>query len=136
MKNRVKRFIRICVMIWCFLLILATSVDAIKYLSGGYIKVDATITYVNHFLGRSGNGSTYERANGDITWEHDGVVFESEERVGLPTDAEEGDTKEIWIDAKTGEYASMQGLGYLLFCCVSNILLCVLILKFVKIKKE
>ena len=48
----------------------------------------------------------------------------------------EGDIKVIWIDAKTGEYASMQGLGYMLFCCVSNVLLCVLILKFVKIKKE
>lgn len=115
---------------------LSTFGDAIKYLSGGYIKVDAIVTYVNYFEGRSGNGSTYARANGDVIWEHNGVVYESEERVGLPADAVEGDTKAIWIDAKTGECANFQGLGYTLFCCVVNVLLCVIILKFVKIKKE
>lgn len=71
-----------------------------------------------------------------MIWEYEGDIFESEELIDLPADAEEGDTKTIWIDAETGEYANFQGVGYAIFCCVVNALFCVMILKFVKVKKE
>ena len=92
--------------------------------------------YVNYFEGRSRIGGSYNRANGYVTWEHNGVIYESEERVDLPADAVEGDSKAIWIDAKTGEYAALQGFFYTLFSGVMNVLISVIILKFLKIKEE
>ena len=135
MKNKMKRFIRICVIIWGVLVSLSIAMDVVKYISGGYVEVDATITYV-HYFKDSGKYNSYYRANGDLIWEYEGDIFESEELIDLPADAEEGDTKTIWIDAETGEYANFQGVGYAIFCCVVNALFCAMILKFVKVKKE
>ena len=57
----------------------------------------------------------------------------------FPADAEVGDVETIWIDSETGEYLITQGLFYTLFGGAMHIIICALILKFVKIenpKKE
>lgn len=136
MKNKVKRIIRICAIIWGVLSILMTSVEVIKYISGGYVQVDATIIEVNYFEGQSLKNDSYDRANGYVIWEYDGDIFESEKRIDLPADAVEGDSIDIWIDAKTGEYTVWQGLFYVFVLCGINVLISVLILIFVKIKEE
>ena len=136
MKNKAKRFIHICAIIWIILTIIVTFANVIKYISGGYRKVDATIIEVNYFAGYSKAGNYYDRANGYVEWEYDGEIFESEERIDFPADAQEGDNIEIWIDAKNGEYALWKGLLYAFFACGINVLICVIILKFVKIKEE
>lgn len=136
MKNKVKRFVRICAYIWVVLIILTTFTDIIKYANGGYIKIDATITYVNYFKGRSFRSSSYNRANGYVTWEYNGVVFESDERLDFPADAVVGDSKSIWIDTETGEYAASQGIFHVIFMGVVSALIGALILKLVKVKKE
>ena len=88
MKNKMKRFIRICVIIWGVLVSLSIAMDVVKYISGGYVEVDATITYV-HYFKDSGKYNSYYRANGDLIWEYEGDIFESEELIDLPADAEE-----------------------------------------------
>ena len=135
MKNMLKRLVRICTILWLVLVILTTIGEIVKYTTGGYVQVDATVTYVNYFVNRSSHGGSYNRANGYLEWEYDGLTCVSIERVGLPADAKVGDTKTIWIDAKTGEYTILQGLFYALFGLGVHILICVMVLKFVKVKK-
>lgn len=72
MKNMLKRFVRICTIIWLVLVILTTISEIVKYTTGGYVKVDATVTYVNYFKDRSRHGGSYNRANGYLEWEYDG----------------------------------------------------------------
>ena len=130
-----RKLIRICAVIWAILIALTAASEIVKYSSGGYVKVDAIVTWVNHFEGWSRSGGYYDRANGYVEWEYKGLSFVSDERSDLPAEAKEGDTKSIWIDAKTGEYTVVQGLWYSLIGSALHILFCVLILKFVKVEK-
>ncbi len=64
--------------------------ETIKHATGGYIQVEATVTYAHHFEGWSRRSGYYDRANGYVTWEHKGMVFESDRLIDLPDDVEKG----------------------------------------------
>ena len=135
MANLFKRIIRLCAILWGLCIVIVLVSECAKCISGGYVEVDATVVLVRHYKNRSTGGGYYNRANGYVNWEYNGEMIFGDRLVDLPVDAQEGDIKRIWVDAKTGEYSIMQGIWSTLIGCLIHILFCVLILKYVKVNK-